>query len=161
MIAIQLTLLVAVQPQPVPVVTVTVPVAADGVVKFHDVGEMERPQGAPGCVTVKVCPPIVIVPVREVAVVFAATLYATFPFPVPLAPTPIVIQASLLTAVQLQLPGAVTATLPLAAIDDVRFKDVGAMVTVQDSPACVTVNVCPPIVMVPVREVVPALAATL
>jgi hypothetical protein len=73
-IVIQPTLLVAVQLQPGPAVTVTVPVAAAGVARFEEVGEMVLPHGAPGCVTVKVCPPIVIVPVREVADVFAATL---------------------------------------------------------------------------------------
>jgi len=72
-IVIQLALLVAVQPQPVPAVTVTAPVAAAAVERFEDVGEMPRPHGAPGCVTVKVRPPTIIVPVREVADVFAAT----------------------------------------------------------------------------------------
>ena len=52
----------------------TVPVPAADVVRFDDVGEMVKVQGAPACVTVKVCPPIVIVPVRELVVVFAATL---------------------------------------------------------------------------------------
>jgi len=52
-----------------------------------------------------------------------------------------VIQASLLTAVHVQLELAVTATFPLAPIDVVRFEDVGAIVTVHASPACVTVNV--------------------
>ena len=45
--------------------------------------------------------------------------------PVPLAPVPIVIHASLLVAVQLQPAPAVTATFPLAAIADGRFDDVG------------------------------------
>jgi len=72
-----------------------------------------------------------------------------------------VIQASLLTAVQLQLPAAVTAMLPLAAIDVVRFKAVGAIVTRHGTPAWVTVNVWPPMVMVPVRELVLVLARTL
>ena len=67
-------LLTAVQLQPVPAVTVTVPVAATDVVKFDDVGEIVKVHGTPACVTVKVCPPIVIVPVREVVPVFAATL---------------------------------------------------------------------------------------
>ena len=67
-------LLTAVQLQPVPAVTVTVPVAATDVVKLDDVGEMVKVQGAPACVTVKVWPPIVIVPVRDVVLAFAATL---------------------------------------------------------------------------------------
>jgi len=67
----------------------------------------------------------------------------------------------LLTAVQLQPEPAVTAMLPLAPIEDVRFLEVGEIVTVQGRAACVTVNVWSPIVSVPVREVVPLLAATL
>ena len=160
MIVIHAALLVALQPHPPPAVTVTVPVVAAGVARFDPVGEMLMLHGAPACVTVNVCPPIVIVPVRDVADVFAVTLYATFPFPVPLAPTPIVIQASLLTAVQLQVAAAVTETLPLPAIDVVRFKDVGEIVVVHGSPACVTVNVCPPMITVPMRVVVLLFAAT-
>ena len=71
---IHASLLVAVQLHPVPAVTVTVPVVATDVVRFDDVGAIVNVQGAPAWVTVKVCPPIVIVPVREVVVVFAATL---------------------------------------------------------------------------------------
>ena len=69
-----MSLLAAVQLQPVPAVTVTVPVAAADVVRFDAVGAMVKVHGAPACVTVKVCPPIVIVPVRDVVAVFAATL---------------------------------------------------------------------------------------
>ena len=67
-------LLTAVQLQPVPAVTVTVPVAAADVGRFDDVGEIVNVQGAAACVTVKVWPPIVIVPVRELVLVLAATL---------------------------------------------------------------------------------------
>ena len=74
MIVSHVALLVAVQLQPVPAVTVTVPVAATDVVRLEDVGEMVNVQGAPACVIVKVWPPIVIVPVREVVLVLAATL---------------------------------------------------------------------------------------
>jgi len=74
LMVIQPSLLVAVQLQPAPAVTVTVPVVAAADVRFDDVGEMVNVQGAPACVTVKVCPPIVIVPVRDVVLVFAATL---------------------------------------------------------------------------------------
>ena len=81
--------------------------------------------------------------------------------PLPLAPALIVSHASLLVALQLQPVPAVTVTLPVVAADDVRFDDVGEIVNVHGAPACVTVNVCPPIVIEPVREVVPALAATL
>ena len=81
--------------------------------------------------------------------------------PLPLAPALIVSQAALLVAVQLQPVPAVTATLPVVAADVVRFDEVGEIVNVQGAPACVTVNVLPAIVIVPVRDVVPALAATL
>jgi len=83
------------------------------------------------------------------------------PFPLPLAPEVTVIQASLLVAVQLQLEPAMTLMLPVAAIDDVRFDDVGEIVNVHGAPAWVTVKVCPPIVIVPVREAVLVFAATL
>ena len=81
--------------------------------------------------------------------------------PLPLAPAPIVSHESLLAAVQLQPAPAVTVIEPLVASDDVRFDDVGEMVNVHGAPACVTVKVCPPIVIVPLREVVPVFAATL
>ena len=74
MIVSHVALLVAVQLQPVPAVTVTVPVAATDVVKFDEVGEIVNVQGAPACVTVNVCPPIVIVPLRDVVPVLAETL---------------------------------------------------------------------------------------
>jgi len=70
-------------------------------------------------------------------------------------------QASLLVAVQLQPALAVTVIEPLIASDEVRFADVGEIVNVHGAPACVTVKVCPATVIVPVRDVVPVLAATL
>ena len=81
--------------------------------------------------------------------------------PLPLEPAVIVIHASLLVAVQLQPVPAVTSTEPVVAADDVRFDEIGVIVNVHGAPACVTVNVWPPIVIVPVRDTVLALAATL
>jgi len=81
--------------------------------------------------------------------------------PVPLAPALIVIHVAPLVAVQLHPVPAVTVTVPVAATDDVRFDEVGAMVKVQGAPACVTVNTLPATVNVPVRGVVPVLALTL
>jgi hypothetical protein len=81
--------------------------------------------------------------------------------PLPFAPALIVIQASLLTAVQLHPVPAVTVTVPVVAVDDVRFDEVGAIANVQGAPAWVTVKVWAPIVIVPVRDVVPVFAATL
>jgi hypothetical protein len=73
LIVIQLALLVAVQPQPVGAVTVTVPLpAADAT--LAEAAEIVELQGTPACVTVKVLPPIVSVPVRGLVVVFAVTL---------------------------------------------------------------------------------------
>jgi len=54
----------------------------------------------PLCVTVKVCPPIVSVPVRLFALAFAATLYVTVPLPVVDAPPVIVSHATFEAAVQ-------------------------------------------------------------
>ena len=73
----------------------------------------------------------------------------------------IVIHAALLVALQLQPVPAVTVTVPLVAADDVRFDDVGEIVNVHGAPAWVIVNVWPPIVIVPVRDEVLVLAATL
>ena len=81
--------------------------------------------------------------------------------PLPDAPALIVIQPTLLTAVQLQPAPAVTVMVPVAAADVVRFDDVGVIVTVHGAAACVTVKVCPPIVIVPVRDAVVVFAATL
>jgi hypothetical protein len=80
---------------------------------------------------------------------------------VPLVPAPIVIHASLLVAVQLQPALAVTVIEPLAASEDGRFEEVGEIMMVHETAACMTVKVWPPIVIVPVRDVVVVLAATL
>jgi hypothetical protein len=113
-------------------------------------------------VSVNVCPPIVNVPVRLFALVFAATLYVTVPLPVTAAPAVIVNQAALLVAVQAKSDAlAVTAAvLPVAPVA-VAVSVVGASVTLPVIPLCVTVNVCPPIVSVPVRLFALVFAATL
>ena len=77
-----------------------------------------------------VCPAIVSVPVRLLEPVFAATEYSTVPLPLPLLPDVIVIQLTLLAAVQVQPVPAVTATLPVAAVA-VRDRLAGATVYVQ------------------------------
>ena len=69
---IQLAPAAAVQAHPDTVLTAIVFVEADGPSEAT-VGEIEYVQGAPACVAVKVCPPIVIVPVRLDVDVFAAT----------------------------------------------------------------------------------------
>jgi len=82
--------------------------------------------------------------------------------PVPEAPAVTVSQlVELLTAVQLHPAPAVTVIVPVVPADDVRFNDVGAIANVHGAPACVTVNVLPATVTVPVREAVEVLALTL
>ena len=72
--------------------------------------------GGAACDTVKVCPAIVTVPVRA-APVFAATVNATTPLPVPDAPPVIVSHAPLAVAVQAQeLAEAVTVIDPEAPV---------------------------------------------
>jgi hypothetical protein len=60
---------------------------------------------------------MVIVPVRELVVVLAATEYETVPLPLPLVPAVTLIQLTPLEAVQLQLTPAVTPTLPVPPAD--------------------------------------------
>jgi hypothetical protein len=107
--------------------------------------------------TVWIWPAIVTVAVRS-GPPFAATLRATVPLPVPVAPEVIVSQLCDDVAVQLQPAEAVTVidvALPPPAGTDC---DDGAIV-VEHDPAWVTVCVCVPILMVPVRAL-PLLAAT-
>ena len=70
----------------------------------------ESLQVAPACVTVKVCPAMVNVPMRWVVVLFAETEYVTVPLPVPFAPDTILIQLTLLTAGQEHPDVAITFT---------------------------------------------------
>jgi len=67
----------------------------------------------PACVTVKVWPAIVIVPVRELVELLVSTVYVTVPLPPPLPPEVIVIQPALLAAGQLQPVDDDTAALPV------------------------------------------------
>lgn len=108
----------------------------------------------------KACPPIVRVAERADVPVFAAIENATVPLPLPLAPEVIVTQGSGVVAVHAQLPGAVTATVPFPP-DAATACDAGVIVTSHDMAACVTVNVIPAIVSVPVRDETDVLAAAL
>jgi hypothetical protein len=108
---------------------------------------------------VKVAPAIVSVPLRLDATVFAATLKPTVPLPEPVAPLVNVIQAALLAAVHAHPVAAVTLLLPVPAA---AVKDcvVGEIAGEQAAAACVTVNVAPAMVSVPVRLVATVFAAT-
>ena len=59
---------------------------------------------------------MVKVPVLELPLGFAATAYATVPLPLPLLPEVIVIQATLLLAVQAQPDAVVTFSVPVVAL---------------------------------------------
>jgi hypothetical protein len=73
LIVIQAALLEAVHEQPVAAVTGTLPVQPEALT-FTDAGEIVGVQGRPACVTVKVFPPTLTVPVRAELPGFAATL---------------------------------------------------------------------------------------
>ena len=81
--------------------------------------------------------------------------------PLPVAPALTVIHVALLVAVQVQPVAAVTVTVPVP-VADATLADAGEIVGPHGTAACcVTVNVDPAIVSVPVRLVVPVLAALL
>lgn len=137
-------LLDALQPQPAGAVRLTLVFVADADGDRWS-GAIENEQFSP-CETVNVRPPIVNVPDRP-GPLFAATVNATLPFPVPLAPDVIESQLALLVAVQPQPLPAITLTEPVpppagAAKDDSDSDNA------QPSP-CVTVNVWPAAVMAP------------
>src|SRR3954465_12280702 len=103
---------------------------------------------------------MVAVPVRGVVAVLAATLIATVPLPLPLAPLVTVSHGAAVAAVQAQPAELVTATLaesPAAS----ALKLGGAIEYVHVAAAWLTVKVWPAMVAVPVRVVVAVLAATL
>ena len=110
-------LLVAFQLQPVGAVMVTVPEPPLWS-NASLVGDTAKLQGTPGCVTVKVWPVMVSVPVRDNAVRFGATVNATFDDPAPLRlPASTAIHEALLDAIQGQLGSVFNATLPAPPLD--------------------------------------------
>ncbi len=156
----QPSLLTAVHAHPAGAVTATLPLPPVEAI-LCDVGEIVSVHVIPACVTVKVLPAIVSVPVRDDVDVLADTPKLTEPFPDPDAPAVTVSQpVLLLTAVQAQPEGAVTATVPVPP-PDATLCDVAEIVSVQVIPACVTVKVLPAIVNVPVRDEVDVVAAKL
>ena len=80
----------------------------------------------------------------------------------PLLPDVTVSQlVALLLAVQVQLLDEGLTVMVLVLLDAVKLRLVGDMLYVQaKAPLWVTVCVCPPTVMVPVRELVDVFAAT-
>ncbi len=99
--------------------------------------------------TVKICPAIVIVPLRS-GPESGATAKVIPPLPLPVAADVIVIHGAFDTAVQPHdASDAVTDTLPLPPADGNPWL-VGA-IEYEHGAASVTVKVCPAIVTVPVR----------
>ena len=82
------------------------------------------------------------------------------PLPDPFAPPVIVIQPAWLAAFHEQLVPAVTLNDPAAPVDGAEAP-VEPRVKVQGAPDWVMVNVCPPIVIVPVRDAFVVFAAML
>jgi hypothetical protein len=105
----QLAPLVALQGQPAPAVTVTL-VEPPPPGSFTEVG-LTLTEHAASCVTVKVEPATVRVPVRGDAAVFAVAVTVALPPPVPEAPDVIDNHGALLVAVQAQDVCVVTVVL--------------------------------------------------
>jgi hypothetical protein len=121
-------------------------------------GTAENVHDAAGSVTTKLLPAIVSVAVLVTEVVFDAAVYSTVPEPVPVVPLEIATQEASLVAVQLHPRVVVTVTVPLPpAVENAWLA--GEIVYEQGDAAWVTVNVRPAIVSVPMRFIVPALAA--
>lgn len=116
--------------------TVLLPPAAVGELAVGDIVVL---QTTPACVIPNENPATVIVPVRCVVFGLGATLYATVPFPVPLAPLEMDTQDALLVAVQVQPPEIETVIEPLAAAAPTDTPS-GETIEVHDTPSCVTVN---------------------
>jgi hypothetical protein len=138
-------LLVAVHEQPVPAVTETVP-APPPTGNDPDVGVIDTEQPL-AWLTVTFFPAIVAVPVRG-GPVFAWISRWTVAFPEPL-PVPTVIQGSFRTAVHEQ-SGAV-ATLTFSGPPAAPAVTVSGDTTKLQPLSCVTLNVCPAAVIVPLR----------
>lgn len=141
------------------VVTVIVPVPPPGGI-VRMTGLTVNVHEELGSVTTNVRPAIVSVADRAVDVVLPAAVNPTLPEPVPLAPVRMVTHDALLVAVQLQPAPAVTITVPMPP-EAARDWLAGEIVNEHGAAACVTVNVLPPTVSVPVRGVAPVFAATL
>jgi hypothetical protein len=109
-------LLVAAQAHPPVVVTVNVPVPPAALIDARLGVKVKVQDEVPACTTATVWPPIVIVPVRELGVVFAAAVYVTVPVPVP-PPGDTVSQLLSLVVVHAQEDCVVTVMVPVPPVD--------------------------------------------
>jgi hypothetical protein len=154
----QLAPLAAVQAHPAGVVTDTLPVPPVAATACVDADRL-KVQLTPGCVTVTLWPAIVRVALRALVVVFAAALKVTVPLAEPLDPPVTVTQLAPLVAVHAHPVVVVTSTLPVPPAAATACVEAERL-NVQLAPVCVTVNVLPAMVSVPVRDVVAVVAAT-
>jgi hypothetical protein len=145
-----LLLLVAVQVHPARAVTDVDPVPPVAAIVGLLGGEIVNVQAAAACVTVNVRFATVNVPVRWVPIGLELALKLVVPSPDPLAPDVMVSHPALLVAVQVQPVGMSTDVDPVPPVAE-TFWLVGVRVAEQAAAACVTVNVFPAIVSVPVR----------
>jgi hypothetical protein len=149
------------QPHPSAVVTVNDPVEpADGTDRF--VGVTAYVQGMPACVTVKVLPAMLMVPVRVDDVAAGLTVTTTVPLPLPERPEVTLSHSVWLAAVQEHDASVLTATErvpPAASI----VADTGDMAYEQPlaTPACFTRSVWPATVAVALLSVERVFAAAL
>jgi hypothetical protein len=90
------------------------------------------------------------VPLRCAVLVLGAIVKLAEPLPEPVAPAVTVIQVALLTAVQLHPAAVVTVVDPVPPAAGTDWLE-GEIVNEHPAAPCVTVNVSPPIVAVPVR----------
>ena len=100
---------------------------------------------------VNVRPPTESVPKRNAVLVLGAMVKLTGPLPDPLAPAVTVIHVALLTAVQLHPVDVVSIVDPLPPAAGTDWVE-GEIENEHPLASCVTVNVWPPIVAVPVRD---------
>jgi hypothetical protein len=103
-------------------------------------------------------PPTVNAAEREFVPVFAAIVYVAMPEPVP---DPVIVAHVLFDDDDHEQLDAVVTAIVAVAPEGGAVADVGDTVNVHGAAAWVTVKVCPPIVIVPERDEVPVLAATL
>lgn len=125
------------------------------------VGPVVGPVETPAWVTLKRSDPMLKSPSRELVLVLGATKYLTWPSPkLPSRPGDmIVINSALFCTSQKQSFDAVTLTLPSPPLAG-KDAPLGEMETEQKRPSCVTVNVCPAMVSVPVLINVTVVPAT-
>src|SRR5690348_10511749 len=152
-------LLVAVQVQPAVVITgidIVNPVTLEVMLAVPKL----YLHGTPACVTVKVSPAMVIVPLRDAAAVFAATLYPTVLLPVLDSPLVIVIQGTLLSAFHVAVDDVLVTIIVPALPFDMKLAEYALRENCGAAAACVTTSDFPAIAMAPDRVVVAVFAAT-